>query len=60
MSAGQHPLREGTQSWRIGVINGTNMSNLINRDPARFGPPQTIGQLESLTPDRCDCNQPNA
>lgn len=39
-------LRTGTRAWRIAVINGTNMSNLINRDPERFGPPQTIEQLE--------------
>ena len=40
-------LRTGTRRWRIAVINGTNMSNLINRDPERFGPPQTIGELEA-------------
>ena len=40
------PLRLGVRRWRIALINGPNMSNLVNRDPARFGPPQTIGQLE--------------
>ena len=32
--------------WRIGLINGPNMPNLINRAPAVYGPPQTIQQLE--------------
>jgi 3-dehydroquinate dehydratase-2 len=41
------PLRTGTRAWRIAVINGTNMAHLIHRDPDRFGPPQTIGQLEA-------------
>lgn len=39
-------LRTGTRAWRIAVINGPNMSNLIHRDPGRFGPPQTIDALE--------------
>lgn len=43
----QNPLRTGSTVWRIGVVNGTNMSNLINRDRERFGPPQTIEQLET-------------
>jgi len=40
------PLRTGTRAWRIAVINGANMSNLVNRDPERFGPAQTIEALE--------------
>lgn len=36
-----------TRPWRVGVINGSNMSNLVNRDPARFGPRQTIAELEA-------------
>jgi 3-dehydroquinate dehydratase II len=39
-------LRTGTRPWRIAVINGANMSNLIHRDPERFGPAQTIEALE--------------
>lgn len=41
------PLRAGASNWRIAVINGANMSNLVNRDPARLGPPQTIDALEN-------------
>jgi hypothetical protein len=40
-------MRAGSRAWRIAVINGTNMAHLIHRDPDRFGPPQTIGQLEA-------------
>lgn len=39
-------LRTGARRWRVAVINGPNMSNLVNRDPGRFGPPQTIEALE--------------
>ena len=45
------PLRSGTRAWRIAVINGANMSNLVNRDPERFGPPQTIEALEKSIVD---------
>src|SRR5215207_8139460 len=41
------PLRSGAHAWRIAVINGANMSNIANRDPARFGPPQSIESLET-------------
>lgn len=44
-------FRTADTRWRIGVINGSNMSNLVNRDPARFGPPQTIEQLEAWVAD---------
>lgn len=40
-------LRLKNTRWRVAVINGTNMSNLINRNSATFGPPQTIKELES-------------
>ena len=39
-------FRSTDKKWRIGLINGSNMSNLINRNPAVFGPPQTIQELE--------------
>lgn len=39
-------FRSADKAWRIGLINGTNMSNLINRNPAVFGTPQTIEELE--------------
>jgi len=45
------PLRTGTRAWRIAVINGANMSNLVNRDPERFGPAQTIEALEQSIVD---------
>ena len=45
-SPSSFPLRAGSRQWRIAVINGANMSNLVNRDPVRFGPPQTIEALE--------------
>jgi len=32
--------------WQIGLINGPNMPNLINRSPDVYGPPQTIEHLE--------------
>jgi 3-dehydroquinate dehydratase II len=40
------PLRTGARQWCIAVINGANMSNLVHRDPARFGPAQTLEALE--------------
>ena len=40
-------FRSSEKRWRIGVINGTNMPNLIHRNPAVFGKPQTIQDLES-------------
>jgi 3-dehydroquinate dehydratase II len=48
-STASNPLRTGTRAWRIAVINGTNMSNLVNRDPARFGPPMSIDELDRWT-----------
>ncbi len=42
-----HPFRTGTKRWRVGVINGPNMSNLINRNTAVFGAAQTIQELEA-------------
>lgn len=33
-------------NWQIGLINGPNMPNLINRSPEWYGPSQTIQQLE--------------
>ncbi len=39
-------LRSGTTKWHIGMINGPNMVNLHNRDPARFGTPGTVADLE--------------
>ena len=39
-------FRSTSRAWRIGLINGTNMPNLINRNPAVFGKPQTIQDLE--------------
>jgi 3-dehydroquinate dehydratase-2 len=44
-------IRSKTTNWQIGVINGTNMANLINRDPDVFGPKQTIEELESWVAD---------
>jgi 3-dehydroquinate dehydratase-2 len=44
-------LRTSDKVWRIGVVNGTNMPNLINRNPAVFGTPQTIDDLESWLVD---------
>src|SRR5690606_15727949 len=46
MSSAKYPLRDGDRVWRVGVINGSNMSNLINRDPTRKGPPLSIDALE--------------
>ena len=39
-------FRSSEKAWRIGLVNGTNMSNLINRNRAVFGAPQTIEELE--------------
>ena len=40
-------LRRTEKCWRVGVINGTNMPNLLNRNPAVFGKPQRIEELEA-------------
>lgn len=45
-------FRSSDKLWRIGVVNGTNMPNLINRNPAVFGTPQTIEALESWLVDQ--------
>ena len=39
-------FRSTETDWQIGLINGPNMPNLINRSPEWYGPSQTIEQLE--------------
>lgn len=41
-------LLSSTQAWRIGLINGPNMSNLGRRDKAIYGPFNSIGELEDF------------
>lgn len=39
-------LRTGEQRWRIGLVNGPNLSNLGRRHPGRYGTGLTLGELE--------------
>lgn len=39
-------VRTGDRRWRIGLVNGPNLSNLGNRHPGRYGQGLTLAELE--------------
>jgi 3-dehydroquinate dehydratase II len=39
-------LRSGSRRWRLGMINGPNMSNLKRRDPLIYGAVSDLSQIE--------------
>jgi 3-dehydroquinate dehydratase II len=40
-------LRTGTNRWRLGMINGPNMSNLARRDREIYGAVDNVAQIEA-------------
>jgi len=39
-------FRTTQQEWKIGLINGANMPNLVNRSPDVYGPPKEMAHIE--------------
>jgi 3-dehydroquinate dehydratase II len=43
---GLEALRTSERRWRIGLVNGPNLSNLGNRHPGRYGTGLSLAELE--------------